>query len=429
MRASDSATESPTGKAPSAARRGIRGILAVHPVIADAAVALCYLLVLLPGLLHAVLFPDPVHAWQGPIALAATVANGGALLFRRRAPIVTLAAAIVLVLVVKTLLCGTLDPLGLALAGYAAGAHLPPRKAWMVLPASVILVILIIVGAPLAPAPTEIDSLLIISLVLMVPASLLGLLVRVRSSLRESEEHRRLQEKHEREQEAELAAVRTLTTLSREMHDVVGHSLTAIINISDGAVRISDTRPEVSNESLRRINQLARDALGETRTILSTLRPDGQAAPLTPAPVPRTLPPIGSFDDTGGVGLGIRDLLATAESTGLVTRLIVQGSPQPGVLSDDVRIAAHRIVQEAITNTMRHADGASSVVVTITHTAEDMTIQVHDDGANASQAQRGTGLRGAADRAATLGGRLHFGPAPAGGWHVTTVLPDRRTEL
>lgn len=413
----------------SASRRGLWQFLTAHPVLVDAMVASGYILVLLPGLVHSAFLPDPEHAWQGPLALAATLGNGGALLLRRRSPIVVLTAAIILVLVVKTLICGTLDPLGVALAGYAAGAHLPPRKAWISLPAAVVLVVLIIVfGAPMSAVTVGIDSLLIINLVLMVPACLLGLLVRVLSSLRESEERRLVQAQYEREQEAELTAVRTRTTLSRDMHDVVGHSLTAIINISDGALRLSGTRPEVSDESLQRINKLARDALGETRAILGTLRPDGQTAPRAPALIPHALPPAGSDHEIGDASLGVQELLATAESTGLTARMVIHGNPPPDALGDDVRVGAHRIVQEATTNVMRHADGASEVIVTITHTADAMTIQVHDDGRNADQATPGNGLRGAAERAESLGGQLNSGPAPAGGWHVTAVLPYRRAE-
>ncbi|WP_454118491.1 sensor histidine kinase [Microbacterium lacticum] len=405
-------------------RGSTRGFLAARPLLVDAAVAAGYVLVLLPGLLHGLVFGAGT-GWQGWVGLAATLATGVALLFRRRTPLPVLAVVLVLVLVVKTLVCGILDPLGLALAGYAAGAHLPPRRAWVVLPTAVVLVVLVaVIGQPLSAAALDLDVILILNLVLFIPACLVGLLVRVRADLRESERQRLAQEQHEREQAVELTAVRERTTLSREMHDVVGHTLTAIINISDGAMRVAATRPEASQESLRRINQLARDALGETRTILGTLRPDGESALRAPAQAPappRTEPTGEAPQDTD---LGLRELLDTAESTGLATRLTIHGEPSPGALTDQVRGVVYRIVQEAITNTMRHAKDATTITVTIGHGPDGLTVQTHDDGTEATHATSvGSGLHGASERAAVVGGELHAGPAPGGGWHVTVTVP------
>lgn len=148
-----------------------------HPVL-DAGIAIGYLLVMLPGLAHSLFFADGIHALEAGAALAATSAAAGALLFRRRFPVVTLVACVVLLLVIKTLIVGFLDPLGLALAGYALAAHLPRRSAWVAVPAAVGLVVLVIVvGAPLARANLSVGVLLDLNLVFFVPACALGLVI------------------------------------------------------------------------------------------------------------------------------------------------------------------------------------------------------------------------------------------------------------
>ena len=411
-----------------ASRRGLRGFLIGHPMLVDATVAAVYVLVMLPGLVHGVLFPVGLSAGQAGIGLAATVGAGVALAFRRRVPIIVLAVVLVLVLVVKTLVCGLTDPLGIAIAGYAAGAYLPQRRAWITTASAILVVVLaILIGAPLSPEALPVDALLILNLVLFVPACLLGLLLNIRSKLREAEELRTIHEMQERVQAAELSAMQQRTVLSREMNDVVGHSLTAIINLSDGALRAAAASPDTLEAGLRRINTIARDALGETRTILGTLRAEGEPAPRTPARADDTSAhtespqPDTSQPDTD---LGIRRLLDTAESTGLATRLIVSGESSLTLLPTAVSSAAYRIVQEAITNTMRHAKDATLLAVTLTHAPDNLVVQVHDDGQSLTPAvPLGNGLTGATERAALLGGELHAGPAPACGWHVTATIP------
>ncbi|MFT3799049.1 sensor histidine kinase [Microbacterium sp.] len=407
-------------------RAGLRGFLTRHPVLVDVTIAAVYVLLMLPGLAHGLIFSVGTSAVHAGIGLAATIGAGVALSFRRRAPILVFAIVLVLVLVVKTLVLGLTDPLGLAVAGYALGAYLPQRRAWIAVVAAIIIVtVVVVVGVPLSSEALPVDALLILTLVLLVPACLLGLLVNMLSKLREAEELRVIHEMQEQVQAAELSAVQQRAMLSREMHDVVGHSLTAIINLSDGALRASTASPEVLEAGLRRINSIARDALGETRTILGTLRPEGEVAPRTPARSIEAPAPTGPASMSGkdDAELGIRELLDTAESTGLVTRLSVNGEAAVGFLTEEVRGAGYRIVQEAITNAMRHAKDVSLLTVSLIYTPENLTIQVRDDGHGPTEAATGNGLRGAAERAAELGGELHAGPAPAGGWHVTATIP------
>lgn len=404
-----------------AARRGMSGFLSRHPLLIDIIIPALYIVLLLPGLLHHLNLN--LDAGGAGIGLAITFGAGIALVFRRRAPLAVLSIALVLLLVVKTLVLGLIDPIGIAIAGYAIGAYLPRRRASMAVSAAIAVVVLtIVVGAPLSSVATPVSSLLILTLVVVIPACLAGLLANIAGTLREAEELRVTHDMQERIQAAELTAVQQRAVLSREMHDVVGHSLTAIINLSDGALRASAANPDVLEAGMRRINSIARDALGETRTILGTLRPDGEGAPRAPAqPDPPAAVPV--VEPARGADLGIQELLDTAASTGLAAHLHIDGEPRPETITDEIGGAVYRIVQEAVTNAMRHATDATRLTVTLAYGADELTVQVHDDGNASADATAGNGLHGAADRAAGLGGILHYGPVPTGGWHVIATLP------
>lgn len=395
----------------------IWGFLTSHSRLVDIIIAAGYTLVMLPGLIHEIL-QGTGPGWAAGVGLIATLAAGGTLLFRRRTPMLVLAVVFVLAMV-KTLLCGLPDPLGLALAGYAAGAHLRPGRSWITIPAVTgATAAMISIGAPIAPLAGPVDVLLVLNLVPLVPAGLLGLLVHTLSHLSDSERQRLLQEEHERRQAMELLAAQERAVLSREMHDVVGHTLTAIINVSDGALRAGGTDTEIAQDSLRRINTVARDALGETRAILSSQRPAGPAAPRFPARS-TSMPSLVSMADAD-----LNELLRTAESTGMHTSLTVNEEPASPELDKRTQATVYRIVQEAITNTMRHAQSATRIDVVLDHGPTEITLEVLDNGMpGTTNNGQGQGLRGLTERATLLGGAAHCGPAPAGGWHVTATLP------
>ena len=194
------------------------------------------------------------------------------------------------------------------------------------------------------------------------------------------------------------------------MHDVVGHTLTAIINLSDGAETSFDTDPDLARHGLRRINELARTALGETRTVVGALRSIDGAAPRTPQPDASRIP----------------ELLATVEAIGYNTTLTIDGE---SVGDRSIQLSLYRIVQEAITNTMRHSKNATRIDVTISYGVDSITVQIHDDGElpgamgqNSDTNSYGQGLTGIHERAALSGGTATAGPAPGGGWHVTAIL-------
>jgi signal transduction histidine kinase len=199
--------------------------------------------------------------------------------------------------------------------------------------------------------------------------------------------------------------------IARELHDVVAHSL-SLINVQAAvALELMDGRPEQARTALTAIKQASRDALVDVQSVLDTLRRPGEEAPLAPAPSLRT----------------VRDLVTKAEATGLTVDLRITANL--AVLPSGVDAAGYRIVQEALTNVVRHAS-ASIVAVWISTEDSALVIEVDDDGNGRTWNQpgggagrSGSGIRGMRERAAALGGELTAGRRPGGGWQVRGHLP------
>jgi signal transduction histidine kinase len=206
--------------------------------------------------------------------------------------------------------------------------------------------------------------------------------------------------------------------IARELHDVVAHTM-ATINVQAGvAAHVLSTRPEVVAESLLAIKAASKDGLRELRAILNVLRQADDADPTQPAP--------------GTAQLGT--LIDGARRSGLDTTLTVTGEAVP--LPAAVDLAAYRIVQESLTNTIRHA-GPATAAVSLGYDRGELRIDVTDTGhgPGAGQAGQGVGhngghgLAGMRERAATVGGTLETGPGAAGGFRVAARLPFNGTHL
>ncbi len=209
--------------------------------------------------------------------------------------------------------------------------------------------------------------------------------------------------------EAQQVVAEERTRIARELHDVVAHHLTAVIIRAQAADRVRETRPEVASESIGWIAETAKEALTAMRTTVRVLRTDGDAAELAPEPT-----------------LGdLRSIAARVGEAGLDIELRL---PEPlPELEPQVELAAVRIAQEALTNTMRHA-AAHQAVVTLHCDAEGVLVDIDDDGTTGSPSDHrrdGTGLVGMQERAAACGGRLSIGTSPLGGWRIRAWLPVR----
>jgi signal transduction histidine kinase len=242
----------------------------------------------------------------------------------------------------------------------------------------------------------------------------LGLMVRIRRAQLAGLRERAAQLEIERDQRSRLATATERTRVAREMHDIVGHNLSVIITLADAGAYATDTAPERGKEALQLIGDTGRQALGELRRVLGVLREaaDGPAAGPELSPQP-----------------GIADLdalCAKVRAAGL--EVVYRTSGDVDALDGGVQLTVYRIVQEALTNTLKHAAADTDTRVHLAILAEDdrLTVRVQDTGRAAPAAgppnEEGHGLVGMRERAALYGGTVSAGPARGGGWCVEAVL-------
>jgi signal transduction histidine kinase len=195
--------------------------------------------------------------------------------------------------------------------------------------------------------------------------------------------------------------------IARELHDVVAHHM-SLINVQAGvALHLVDRRPEQAQTALVAIKDASKEALTELRSLVGVLRDEAEAAPRAPAAM------LGSLDG----------LVERSGHAGLTVRKVVDGEVRP--LPAAVELAGFRIVQEAITNVVRHS-GARHATIRLGYTADSLTVQVDDDGPGAARPgsfEEGSGIRGMRERAAALGGVLRLGTSASGGLLVRAELP------
>ncbi len=218
----------------------------------------------------------------------------------------------------------------------------------------------------------------------------------------------------ERDQQATIAAAAERTRIARELHDIVSHSLSVVITLADAAALVSRADPGQGAEAMAEVSEVGRHALSDMRAMLGVLRTDEpSAAQAGRAPQP----------PQPGVGqLGA--LMERIQATGLDVSLSVDGTPFP--VGAAAELTAYRIVQEALTNTLRHA-AARHAWVTISYDEPEVRILISDDGspAVAAVASGGHGIDGMRERAALHRGALRAGPADGGGWLVEATLRPR----
>jgi signal transduction histidine kinase len=244
-------------------------------------------------------------------------------------------------------------------------------------------------------------ALLRVALVLAAVA--VGDTIRSRAALRAAVRERADRERREREQASERQATEERVRIAQELHDTLAHSLVAINVRSSVALDLGDAEDPAA--ALEDIKHASATALGDLRATLNLLRDSHDTPPITPSFELDAVP--GLIDKARGAGL-------QAELD-----LEVNGAAVPSA----VGAAAYRIVQEALTNVLRHAK-ATNARVRVHEREKALDVEITDDGqTDTTSASPGLGLRGMAERTAALGGRLDAGPLHEGGWHVHAVLP------
>jgi signal transduction histidine kinase len=234
---------------------------------------------------------------------------------------------------------------------------------------------------------------------------LAGFAMRERAEQAEAAEVRAAQAEREREAAARIAVAEERARIARELHDIVAHAVSVMV-LQVGAVRhkLADTHPE-DGEALKGVEQTGRTALTEMRRLLGAMRREGDDLALAPQP---------------GLGnLGV--LLEQVGRAGLPVRLHVDGEPYP--LPHALDLSAYRIVQEGLTNALKHAR-ASQADVTIRYRSDELDIEVRDDGDGALPAHgHGHGLVGVRERVKVYGGEMTADAPSGGGFVLSTRLP------
>ncbi|MEO3804693.1 sensor histidine kinase [Nonomuraea sp. B1E8] len=255
------------------------------------------------------------------------------------------------------------------------------------------------------PMATSLSDHVVVAMVL-VSVWGAGRSLRLRRAYREELRGRAARLERARAADTRAARAEERSRIARELHDVVAHHVSVMTVQAAAARKVLSSDPALAREALTAIEHTGRMAMSEMRNIVGVLRTDARAE-LGPQP-------------------GMDDLPALVEQmreAGLPTRLIVEGEPPP--LPAGVDLAAYRLVQEGLTNSMRHAGAGTTAVVTVRHAPHELDVRVADDGRGAAgaPARSGHGLLGIRERVALYGGTLSVGPLPGGGFEVRARFP------
>ncbi|NYD66498.1 sensor histidine kinase [Agromyces atrinae] len=396
----------------------IRQFWARHPRFTDGLIAGLYGVPSLIGIIAnastAESASTPGSGYAVALAVIATLAVTAVLaLARRSRPWLLMSAAWVVCLAVAP--SAPVDLVAVVIALYGLGVYRSTRSAWIGFGASVVVgwvATALTVGLyrvddvePFgATAPASASQFAIFMLI----ATLIGITVGNRRRYLDALIGRAHDLAHERDQQAKLATAAERSRIAREMHDIVSHNLTVMVTLAEGAASTTERDAERAASAMRHVAETGRDALGEMRRMLGVLSSaDEDSSARSPQP---------------GAG-DVLELVDDARRAGLPIELNWSGAaPTDTTLS----LTVYRIVQEALTNIMRHARGVAHVSVIVRATAESIELTVDDDGpAQPDRTSDGheRGILGMRERVALYGGTLVAGALTPRGWRVHAVIP------
>ncbi|WP_352235725.1 sensor histidine kinase [Lentzea sp. NBRC 102530] len=213
----------------------------------------------------------------------------------------------------------------------------------------------------------------------------------------------------ERDQQAKIAVGEERSRIARELHDVVAHAVSVMIVHADGAAYAIRSQPEMAENAVRTIADTGRLALTEMRRLLGVLRSEDAETQWAPQPDAR----------------GVVELAENTRAAGVPVQLEITGDVDD--LPVGVGLSVYRIVQEALTNVIKHAGSDTTALVRLARTPEELRLEVTDNGFGTPhdvvKVSGGNGLIGMRERAAVLGGEFEAGPNPGGGWRVRATFP------
>ena len=327
------------------------------------------------------------------------------LIWRRRAPSLVFALIAGVAFVQWLTFVPLPADVALLVALFTLAVHADPRRA--LLGAGVVFAGVLMASVRWSPAGDVVKSVVFLT-GLLVAALFVGIALRTWHSYMDSLLERTKRLEHERDQQAMLAAATERSRIAREMHDVIAHSVSIMVTLADGALATVDSQPKRAREAMADVSATGRLALTDMRHLLGVLRSEGLAADREPQPQLSGLP----------------RLLEGVRGTGLEVAFEQRGVPfevPPGV-----ELTVFRIVQESLTNVLKHAQEPTVAQVTLTFDAPFVDVRVLDDGTSTKPCSQGHGLGGMHERATISGGTLKAGPNQEGGWEVRArVRADR----
>ena len=399
--------------------------LKIHPTVADGLLAA---LLMVPGLWE-IAFAKPAPGFHhGDLRNALiVVAITATLTFRQRTPFTVLLLVVAGNVVLELLRYSptVAEVLAFLIVVYSVAAH---RALAVSATGGAIALVSFAVALLTLPkeSQTSYDAVsFTINMLLVVGVWWLGRNMRLRRAYEAELRHRAERLERARDLDSRTARVEERSRIARELHDVVAHHVSVMTVQAGAARRIIDRSPEAAREAMATIEETGRTALSEMRRIVGVLRTErdaeqGAAADLAPQP---------GIHDVG-------ELIDNIRETGLSVQLWVEGEPR--TLSPGVNLAAYRLIQEALTNTLKHAGPQARAWVRINYAPRELTVQIEDDGrgvaaalATAGSAEgeavggaaAGHGMVGMHERVALYGGQLRIGPRIGGGFEVRARFP------
>ena len=293
----------------------------------------------------------------------------------------------------------------------------------------------IIVDALRHPEEQGADQSIVPQATRLAMVAIIGISYRTRQEYLASLVERAAQLEVERDQQARLATAAERTRIAREMHDIIGHNLSVITSLADGGSYAAAKNPERAAQALTAIGTTSRQALGELRRLLDVLRTD-PAETKPPGADPLGLDPLEPFEPPG-VDLApqpsltdLDHLMDGVRSAGLPVRTTIHG--QATALPPGRQLTVYRVIQEALTNTLKHGGPDATSTVSVSYgNGVAVTATVTDTGRGSTghgNATGGRGLTGMRERTALYGGTLESGPLPDHGWRVHLHLPEEAAQ-
>ncbi len=287
--------------------------------------------------------------------------------------------------------------LALLVALFTLAVHDTPRRA--LIGAGVLEVGVVMAAVRWAPAGDIAKSLLFLT-GLVAAALFIGMTLRTWRIYMDSLLERAERLEFERDQQAQIALAAERARIARELHDVVAHNVSIMVTLADGARAVSTRDPDRAGEAMAEVSEAGRLALADMRHLLGVLRTGTELVGREPQP---------QLSDIPRLVQGVR-------ATGLDVRLVERGAPFD--VSPGAGLTVYRILQESLTNVVKHAVSASAVDIELVFGSPLISISVCDDGHPVVRCSEGHGLKGMQERVAMYRGALVAGPKLGGGWEV-----------